>query len=109
VDSGKSVLVIEHEQAVMAHADWIIELGPGAGHDGGQIVFEGTPAELVADGSTLTGEHLASYVGVTPTGAKPSRPKPAAKTAPRKASATKAAPGKASATKASPAKAAAKK
>jgi excinuclease UvrABC ATPase subunit len=63
VDSGKSVIVIEHHQAVMAHADWIIDLGPGAGQDGGQIVFEGTPAELVADRSTLTGEHLAAYVG----------------------------------------------
>lgn len=63
VDSGKSVVVIEHHQAVMAHADWIIDLGPGAGHDGGRIVFEGTPADLVAAGSTLTGEHLAAYVG----------------------------------------------
>lgn len=63
VDSGKSVIVIEHHQAVMAHADWIIDLGPGAGHDGGRIVFEGTPADLVSDGSTLTGEHLAAYVG----------------------------------------------
>ena len=63
VDSGKSVIVIAHHQAVMAHADWIIDLGPGAGHDGGRIVFEGTPAELVAAGSTLTGEHLAAYVG----------------------------------------------
>jgi excinuclease UvrABC ATPase subunit len=63
VDSGKSVIVIEHHQAVMAHADWIIDLGPGAGHDGGQVVFEGTPADLVADRSTLTGEHLADYVG----------------------------------------------
>ena len=63
VDSGKSVVVIEHHQAVMAHADWIIDLGPGAGHDGGRIVFEGTPAELVASRSTLTGEHLAAYVG----------------------------------------------
>ena len=62
VDSGKSVIVIEHHQAVMAHADWIIDLGPGAGHDGGRIVFEGTPADLVADRSTLTGEHLAEYV-----------------------------------------------
>ena len=62
VDGGKSVIVVEHNQAVMAHADWIIDLGPGAGHDGGRIVFEGTPAELVADGSTLTGEHLAAYV-----------------------------------------------
>jgi excinuclease UvrABC ATPase subunit len=63
VDSGKSVIVIEHHQAVMAHADWIIDLGPGAGHDGGRIVFEGTPADLVASHSTLTGEHLAAYVG----------------------------------------------
>ncbi|MCF2539280.1 MULTISPECIES: ATP-binding cassette domain-containing protein [Streptomyces] len=63
VDSGKSVIVIEHHQAVMAHADWIIDLGPGAGHDGGRIVFEGTPAELVASRSTLTGQHLAAYVG----------------------------------------------
>jgi excinuclease UvrABC ATPase subunit len=62
VDSGKSVIVIEHNQAVMAHADWIIDLGPGAGHDGGRIVFEGTPADLVAARSTLTGEHLAAYV-----------------------------------------------
>jgi excinuclease UvrABC ATPase subunit len=62
VDSGKSVIVVEHHQAVMAHADWIIDLGPGAGHDGGRIVFEGTPADLVADRSTLTGEHLAAYV-----------------------------------------------
>jgi excinuclease UvrABC ATPase subunit len=62
VDSGKSVIVIEHHQAVMAHADWIIDLGPGAGHDGGRIVFEGTPADLVAGRSTLTGEHLAEYV-----------------------------------------------
>jgi len=71
VDSGKSVIVIAHHQAVMAHADWIIDLGPGAGHDGGRIVFEGTPADLVAARSTLTGEHLASYVG---TGPRPSRP-----------------------------------
>ncbi|MFE5583863.1 ATP-binding cassette domain-containing protein [Kitasatospora sp. NPDC056531] len=62
VDSGKSVIVIEHHLAVMAHADWIIDLGPGAGHDGGRVVFEGTPAELVAARSTLTGEHLAEYV-----------------------------------------------
>ena len=62
VEAGKSVIVIEHHQAVMAHADWIIDLGPGAGHDGGRIVFEGTPADLVADGSTLTGRHLADYV-----------------------------------------------
>ncbi len=63
VDSGKSVIVIEHHQAVMAHADWIIDLGPGAGHEGGRLVFEGTPADLVAARSTLTGEHLAAYVG----------------------------------------------
>ncbi|GAA2213400.1 excinuclease ABC subunit UvrA [Nonomuraea monospora] len=63
VDAGKSVIVIEHHQAVMAHADWIIDLSPGAGHDGGQVVFEGTPADLVAARSTLTGEHLADYVG----------------------------------------------
>ncbi|MBO0831722.1 MAG: excinuclease ABC subunit UvrA [Actinobacteria bacterium] len=63
VDSGKSVIVIEHHQAVMAHADWIIDLGPGAGHDGGRIVFEGTPADLVAARSSLTGQHLAAYVG----------------------------------------------
>jgi excinuclease UvrABC ATPase subunit len=62
VDAGKSVIVIEHHQAVMAHADWIIDLGPGAGHDGGTVVFEGTPADLVASRSTLTGEHLAAYV-----------------------------------------------
>jgi len=63
VESGKTVIVIEHHQAVMAHADWIIDVGPGAGHDGGRIVFEGTPAELVAARSTITGEHLAAYVG----------------------------------------------
>ncbi|HEX8395640.1 MAG TPA: ATP-binding cassette domain-containing protein, partial [Longimicrobium sp.] len=62
VDGGKSVIVIEHHQAVMAHADWIIDLGPGAGHDGGRIVFEGTPADLIAAQSTLTGEHLAAFV-----------------------------------------------
>jgi len=66
VDSGKSVIVIEHHQVVMAHADWIIDLGPGAGHDGGRIVFEGTPADLVAARSTLTGEHLAAFVGSHP-------------------------------------------
>jgi len=65
VESGKSVIVIEHHQAVMAHADWIIDLGPGAGHDGGRIVFEGTPAGLVAGTPTLTGKHLASYIGVS--------------------------------------------
>ncbi len=64
VDAGKSVIVIEHHQAVMAHADWIIDLGPGAGHDGGRVVFEGTPAELVRQRTTLTGRHLAEYVGV---------------------------------------------
>jgi excinuclease UvrABC ATPase subunit len=63
VDAGKSVIVIEHHQAVMAHADWIIDLGPGPGHDGGRVVFEGTPADLVAARSTLTGEHLAAFVG----------------------------------------------
>src|SRR4051794_37379810 len=62
VDSGHTVIVIEHHQSVMARADWIIDLGPGAGHDGGRIVFEGTPADLVAARSTLTGEHLAAYV-----------------------------------------------
>jgi excinuclease UvrABC ATPase subunit len=62
VDSGKSIVVIEHHQAVMAHADWVIDLGPGAGHDGGRVVFEGTPADLVAARSTLTGQHLANYV-----------------------------------------------
>jgi excinuclease UvrABC ATPase subunit len=63
VDAGKSVIVIEHHLSVMAHADWIIDLGPGAGHDGGRVVFEGTPADLVADASTLTGEHLSAFVG----------------------------------------------
>ncbi len=63
VASGKNVIVIEHHQAVMAHADWIIDLGPGAGHDGGRVVFEGTPADLVADGSSLTAQHLARYIG----------------------------------------------
>jgi excinuclease UvrABC ATPase subunit len=66
VEDGKSVIVIEHHHAVMAHADWIIDLGPGAGHDGGRIVFEGTPADLLAARSTLTGEHLAAYVGTRP-------------------------------------------
>jgi excinuclease ABC A subunit len=66
VDSGKSIVVIEHHQTVMAHADWIIDLGPGAGHDGGRVVFEGTPADLVAARSTLTGEHLAAFVGRQP-------------------------------------------
>ena len=63
VDAGNTVIVIEHHQAVIAHADWIIDLGPGAGHEGGRIIFEGTPADLVAARSTLTGEHLAAYVG----------------------------------------------
>jgi excinuclease UvrABC ATPase subunit len=63
VDTGKSVIVIGHHLALMANADWIIDLGPGAGHDGGRIVFEGTPADLVAARSTLTGQHLAGYVG----------------------------------------------
>jgi excinuclease UvrABC ATPase subunit len=69
VDSGKSVIVIEHHLSVMAHADWIIDLGPGAGHEGGRIVFQGTPADLVAKRSTLTGEHLAAFVGRRPKGA----------------------------------------
>jgi excinuclease UvrABC ATPase subunit len=63
IDTGNTVLVIEHHQAVMAHADWLIDLGPGAGHDGGRVVFTGTPAELVASGETLTGRHLREYVG----------------------------------------------
>jgi excinuclease UvrABC ATPase subunit len=63
VDAGKSVIVISHHQAVMAHADWIIDLGPGAGNEGGRIVFEGTPADLVAARSTLTGQYLATYIG----------------------------------------------
>jgi excinuclease UvrABC ATPase subunit len=63
VDAGKSVIVIEHHLAVMAHADWIIDLGPGAGHDGGRVVFEGLPADLVAARHTLTGQHLVEYVG----------------------------------------------
>lgn len=70
VDAGKSVIVIEHHQAVMAHADWIIDLGPGAGHEGGRVVFEGTPAELVAKKATLTGKHLAEYVGGRTKGGK---------------------------------------
>jgi excinuclease UvrABC ATPase subunit len=84
VDSGKSVIVIEHHQAVMAHADWIIDLGPGAGHDGGRVVFEGTPSDLVAAQSTLTGKHLAAFVN--------SRPKAAA-SPPRQAAADVARPG----------------
>ena len=66
VDAGRSVVVIEHHQAVMAHADWIVDLGPGAGHDGGRVVFTGPPADLVAARSTVTGEHLAAYVGAAP-------------------------------------------
>jgi excinuclease UvrABC ATPase subunit len=62
VDAGRTVIVIEHHQAVMAHADWIIDLGPGAGHDGGRVVYEGTPADLVASRATITGQHLADYV-----------------------------------------------
>ena len=65
VEAGNSVIVIEHHQAVMAHADWIIDLGPGAGHDGGAIVFEGTPADLVATSDTLTARHLREYIGAT--------------------------------------------
>jgi len=76
VDSGKSVIVIEHHQSVMAHADWIIDLGPGAGHDGGRLVFEGTPADLVAKKSTLTGEHLAAFVGSSPKAAPAALPDP---------------------------------
>jgi excinuclease UvrABC ATPase subunit len=76
VDAGKSVIVIEHHQAVMAHADWIIDLGPGAGHDGGRIVFEGTPAGLVAARSTLTGKHLAAYVGSRPKAVPVGKPDP---------------------------------
>jgi excinuclease UvrABC ATPase subunit len=76
VDSGKSVIVIEHHLAVMAHADWIIDLGPGAGHDGGRIVFEGTPADLVAARSTLTGEHLATFVGSRPKAVPAGMPEP---------------------------------
>jgi excinuclease ABC A subunit len=76
VDAGKSVIVIEHHQAVMAHADWIIDLGPGAGHDGGRIVFEGTPADLIAAKSTLTGEHLAAFVGRQPKAAPADGPEP---------------------------------
>jgi len=72
VDAGKSLIVVEHHPAVMAHADWIIDLGPGAGHAGGRIVFTGTPAALIADGSTLTGEHLAAYVGAPLTSARAS-------------------------------------
>jgi excinuclease UvrABC ATPase subunit len=70
VDAGKSVIVIEHHLAVMAHADWIIDLGPGAGHDGGRVVFEGAPADLVASRPTLTGEHLAAFVGGRPKAAR---------------------------------------
>jgi excinuclease UvrABC ATPase subunit len=79
VDAGKSVIVIEHHQAVMAHADWIIDLGPGAGHDGGKIVFEGTPADLVAARSTLTGQHLAELVGSGARPGKKAQPQPSAR------------------------------
>jgi excinuclease UvrABC ATPase subunit len=79
VDAGKSVIVIEHHQAVMAHADWIIDLGPGAGHDGGKIVFEGTPADLVAARSTLTGQHLAELVGSAAKPGKKAQPQPSAR------------------------------
>jgi excinuclease UvrABC ATPase subunit len=64
VDAGHTMIVIEHHQAVMAHADWIIDLGPGAGHDGGRVVFEGTPADLVADAATRTGQHLGEYLAI---------------------------------------------
>jgi excinuclease UvrABC ATPase subunit len=76
VDAGKSVIVIEHHQAVMAHADWIIDLGPGAGNDGGRIVFEGTAADLVAKRSTLTGKHLAEYLGGSSKSGSESSPEP---------------------------------
>jgi excinuclease UvrABC ATPase subunit len=76
VESGKSVIVIEHHLSVMAHADWIIDLGPGAGHDGGRIVFEGTPADLVSAKSTLTGKHLAAFVGGNPKAAPAASPSP---------------------------------
>jgi excinuclease UvrABC ATPase subunit len=85
VDAGKSVIVIEHHQAVMAHADWIIDLGPGAGHDGGRIVFEGTPADLVAARSTLTGEHLAAFVGGGPAASPSGRAGRGARRSPRQA------------------------
>jgi excinuclease UvrABC ATPase subunit len=65
VDDGNTVIVIEHHQAVMAHADWLVDLGPGAGHDGGRVVFTGTPADLVAHGDTLTARHLRAYVAGT--------------------------------------------
>ncbi|MGH9209885.1 MAG: hypothetical protein ACRD2C_04295, partial [Acidimicrobiales bacterium] len=65
VDDGNTVIVIEHHQAVMAHADWLVDLGPGAGHDGGQVVFSGTPADLVAGGDTLTAQHLRAYLEET--------------------------------------------
>jgi excinuclease UvrABC ATPase subunit len=73
VDAGKSVIVIEHHLAVMAHADWIIDLGPGAGHDGGRVVFAGLPADLIAARGTLTGEHLAEYVRPTQSNGRPRR------------------------------------
>jgi excinuclease UvrABC ATPase subunit len=103
VDAGKSVIVIEHHQTVMAHADWIIDLGPGAGHGGGRIVFEGTPAELVGARSTLTGEHLAAFVGATSRVAKQQSSKQpvkkAAKQQPAKKAAAKKQPAKKAAAK----------
>jgi excinuclease UvrABC ATPase subunit len=84
VDAGKSVIVIEHHQAVMAHADWIIDLGPGAGHDGGRVVFEGTPADLVAKKSTLTGEYLAAFVGKSPKANAKTKSEPHPARAPRR-------------------------
>jgi excinuclease UvrABC ATPase subunit len=75
VDAGKSVMVIEHHLSVMTHADWIIDLGPGAGHDGGRVVFEGTPAQLVKAKSTLTGKHLAAFVQAAPARGRDPSPK----------------------------------
>jgi excinuclease UvrABC ATPase subunit len=75
IDDGNTVIVIEHHQAVMAHADWLVDLGPGAGHDGGQVVFTGTPAELVATSDTLTARHLRGYLAGT--GASRASPKAA--------------------------------
>ncbi|MGN6104304.1 MAG: ATP-binding cassette domain-containing protein [Kofleriaceae bacterium] len=91
VEAGKSVIVIEHHQAVMAHADWIIDLGPGAGHDGGRIVFEGTPADLVAAKSTLTGKHLAAFIGGAPKASASSSAKSAPARATRGAASAKTA------------------
>ena len=83
VDSGKSVIVIEHHLSVLAHADWIIDLGPGAGHDGGRIVFEGAPADLVAKKSTVTGQHLAEFVEEAAALTRSSRHQPGAGSASR--------------------------